>query len=81
MTWLFPCLSQKKGCKVTEIRSKNYSCRETGKSGQIPLVPPKKPRAQLPKNNFPKNFLSLYSRFKSKTSVNTHESEQQYSID
>ena len=43
---------------------KNHTCHETGRSGQLPLVPPNKPKAQLPKNDVPKKFLSLYSTCK-----------------
>ena len=56
---------------------KNHICRETVQSGQVPLVPPNKPNAQLPKNDVLKNFLSLYFTFKSETSANTQESELQ----
>ena len=38
---------------------KNHSCQETGQKGQVSLVPPNKPKAQLPKNNILKNLLLL----------------------
>ena len=50
-------------------------------SGKIPLVPPNKPKAQLPKNDVLKRFLSFYSTFKSETCANTHESEQHDLVD
>ena len=36
------------------------------------LVPPRKPKAQLPRDNVPKNFLLFYSKFKSEKCANTH---------
>ena len=33
-----------------------HKSRETGHSYQVPLVPPKKPKAQLHKNDVPKTF-------------------------
>ena len=60
---------------------KNYSCRETGQSGQAPLVPPNKHKALLFKDDVPKNFLLFHSTFKLETIVNIHESEQQDSVD
>ena len=45
------------------------------------LVPPRKPKAQLPRDNVPKNILLFYSIFKSEASENTHESQQKDSVD
>ena len=47
-TWLFPCLSQTEGLKITEIRS--------SQSGRAPQVLPNNPKAKLPKNDVPKRF-------------------------
>ena len=47
----------------------------------VKLVPPNNHKAQTPTNDVPKFFLSLYSTFKSERSANTHESEQQDSVD
>ena len=69
----FPANLKQKVVRLLKSEVKNYSCRETG---QVPLVPPNKP-----KNDVPKKLLSFYSTFKSKTSANTHKSEQQHSVD
>ena len=55
---------------------KNHSCRETCQSVEVSLVPPKKPKAQLPRGNISTNFLSFLSTVKPETSANTQESEQ-----
>ena len=38
---------------------KNHSCRETGQSSQVPLVPQNKPKAQYLKMLFPIFFYNL----------------------
>ena len=76
----FPANLKQKVVRLLKSQVKNHSCRETGQSGQVPLVPPNKPKAQLPKNDVPKNFLSFYSTLKSETCANTPESEQQDSF-
>ena len=75
----FPANLKLKVLRLLKWQVKNHCCRETGQSGQVPLVPPKKRKAQIP-TNAPKNFLSVYSTFKSET-TNTHESMQQDSVD
>ena len=67
--------------KLLKLQVKNHSFCETGKSGQVPLVPPNKLNAQIPTNDVFKNTLSFYSKFKSERSANTNESEQQDSVD
>ena len=62
--------------RLLKSEVKNLSCCETCKSVEVSLVLPEKPKAQLPKNVVPTNFLSFYSTFKSETSANTKESEQ-----
>ena len=44
--------------KIPEV--KNHNCRETCQSVEVSLLPPKKPKAQLPKVDVPTNFLSFY---------------------
>ena len=66
--------------RLLKSHVKNHSCRETGQSGQVSLVPPNKPKTQLPKNDVPKTFSSFYSIFKSERGANTHESEQKVSV-
>ena len=73
-------LKQKVG-RLLKSEVKNQSCRETGQTGQVPLVPLNKTKAQLPKNDVPKSILLFYSTFKSETSANTHKSGQQDSVD
>ena len=41
---------------TTEITSKNHNCCEIGESGQVPLVPPNKPKAYLYNKMFQKNY-------------------------
>ena len=72
----FPAILKQKVVRLLKSEVKCYSCRETGQSGQVPLVPPNKPKAQIPTNDIPKKFLAFYSTFKSERSANTHESEQ-----
>ena len=67
--------------RLLKSEVKNHSCCEIFQSVQVPLVPPNKPKAQLPKFNIPKIVLLLYSTFKFKSSANTHISEQQDSVD
>ena len=55
--------------------------RKVSQKGQVSLIPPNKPKAQLPKNDVLKRFLSFYSTFKSETCANTHESEQHDLVD
>ena len=52
-------------------------CRETCQSVEVSLVPPKKPKVQQPKDDFPTNFLSFYPTFKPETSATTQESDQE----
>jgi len=75
----FPGNLKKEVVKLLKSKVKNHSCRETGQSGQVPVVQPNKP--PLPNNDVPKKFLSFYSTFKSEKSADTHESEQQDSVD
>ena len=77
----FPGNLKKEVIKLLKSKVKNHSCRATGQSGQVPVVQPNKPKPQLPNNDVPKSFLSFYSTFKSETSADTHESEQQDSVD
>ena len=56
---------KQKVVRLLKSEVKNYSCRETGQSGQVPLVPPNKPKAQLPINYVPNYFLLFSSTFKS----------------
>ena len=66
--------------RLLKSKVKIYS-RETCQSVQFSLVQPKKPEAQLPKDDVPTNFLSFYSTFKPETSANTQESEQHDLVD
>ena len=52
----FPGNLKKEVVKLLKSKVKNHSCRETGQSGQVPVVQPNKPKPQLPKNNVPKIF-------------------------
>ena len=71
----FFCLSKTEKCKATEF-IKKYICRETFQNRKVPLVPPNKPKAQLPKIMF-QNILPINYTFKLVTSANTHDCEQQ----
>jgi len=62
--------------RLLKLEVKNHSCRKTCQNVEVSLVPPKKPKAQLPKDNVPTTFLSFYSTFKLETKANTQESEQ-----
>ena len=55
--------------RLLKSERKKYSCCETCQNVEVSLLPPKKPKAQLPKDNVPTNFLSSYSTFKPKTRV------------
>ena len=77
----FPDNLKQKVVRLLKSQVKNHSCSETGQIGQVPLIPPTKPNAQIPTNDVPKNFLSFYSTFKSERSADNHESEQKYSVD
>ena len=72
---------RQKVVRILKSQVKNHSCRETGQSGQVPLIPLNKPKAQIPTNDVPKNFLSFYSTFKSERSEKINESEQKDSVD
>ena len=72
---------RQKVVRILKSQVKNHSCRETGQSGQVPLIPLNKPKAQIPTNDVPKNFLSFYSTFKSEKSKKVNESEQKDSVD
>ena len=52
---------KQKVVRLLKSQVKNHSCRESSQSGQVSLGPPNKPKAQLPKNDVPKNFLKFYS--------------------
>ena len=67
----FPENLKNKVKRLLKSEVKNHSCRETCQSVEVSLVPSKKPKAQLPKDSFPKNVLSLYSIFKANTITNT----------
>ena len=43
-----PANLQEKVVRLMKSEVKSYSCRETVQSGQVPLVSPNKPKAQLP---------------------------------
>ena len=74
---LFPVNRKRKIIRLQKSEVKNHSCRETG---QVPLVPPNKPKSQLSKNDVPKHFCrAFYTWIENK--CNTHESEQQNSVD
>ena len=42
--------------RLLKSEVKNHSCRETCQSVEVSLVPPKKPKAQLPKDDVHTNF-------------------------
>ena len=77
----FPENLKNKVKRLLKSEVKNHNCRETCQSVEVSLVPPKKPKAQLPKDDVPTNFLSFYSTFKPETSANTQESEQHDLVD
>ena len=52
----FPANLQQKVVRLLKSEVKKHSCCETGLSSQVPLVPPNRPIAQLPKSVFPKWF-------------------------
>ena len=72
----FPENLKSKVKKLLKSEVKNHSYRETCQSVEVFLVPPKKPKVQLPEDDFPTSFLSFYPTFKPETSANTQESEQ-----
>ena len=41
----FTANSKQEILRLLKSEVKNHSCRETGQSGQVPLVPPYKPKA------------------------------------
>ena len=67
----FPEILKNKVKRLLKSEVKNHSCRETCKSVEVSLVPPEKPKAQLPKDDVPTVFLSFYSTFQLETSANT----------
>ena len=67
--YFFPANLKQKVVGLLKSEVKIHSCREIGQSqvltffrtkGQVPLVPPNKPKAQLPKNDVPKFFVVLF---------------------
>ena len=73
---IFPGNLNNKIKRLLKSEVKNYSCRKTFQSVEVSLVPPEKPKSQLPKDYVPTNFLSFYSTFQLETSANNQESEQ-----
>ena len=61
--------------RLLKSEVKNHSCRETGQSNHVTLVPPNKLKAKLFKNDVSKQFLLFYSTFKSETNANIHKNE------
>ena len=54
----FPDYLKQNVVRLMKSEVKSHSCRETS---QVPLVPPNKPKAQLPKNDVPiKKFVVLF---------------------
>ena len=72
----FPENLKNKVKRLLKSEVKNHSCRENCQSVEVSLVTSKKHKAQLPKENIPTNFLSLYSTIKSNTYSNIQESEK-----
>ena len=72
----FPENLKNKVKRLLKSELRNNSCCETCQNYEVSLVPPKKPKVQLPKDDVPTNFLSFFSTFKPETSANTQESEQ-----
>ena len=58
------------------LEVKRHSCRETGQSGDSPIVPSKDPKPQSRTNVHTENFFSFCSLFE----TTTHENEQQDSV-
>ena len=77
----FPENLKNKVRRLLKSEVKNHSCRETCQSVKVSLVPPNKPKAQLPKDDVPTIFLSFYSTLKPEASANTQESEQHDLVD
>ena len=77
----FPKNLKNKVKRLLKSEVKNHSCRETCQSVEVSLVPPEKPKAQLPKDDVPTFFLSFYSTFIPVTSANTQEGEQHDLVD
>ena len=61
----FPANLKQKVVRLMKSQVKNHSSRETGQSGQGSLVPPNKPKAQIPTNDVPKKIMLFYYTFKS----------------
>ena len=78
---IFPENLKNKIKRLLKSEVKNHGCRETCQSVEVSLVPSKKPKAQLSKDDVPTIFLSFYSKFKLETSANTQESEQHDLVD
>ena len=72
----FPENPKNKVKRLLKPEVKNYSCREICQRVEVSLVPSKKPKAQLPKDDVPTNFSSFYSTFKAERSATTQESKQ-----
>ena len=52
----FPDNLKQKVVRLLKSQVKNHSCRETGQSGQVPLIPPNNPKAQILTNDVPNFF-------------------------
>ena len=75
---LFPANLKQKVVRLLKPEVDIHSCRETGQSGQVSLVPPNK--LNYLKLIIPKFFFVLFT-IKSETSAKTHASDQQDSVD
>ena len=60
----FPENLKNKVKRLLKSEVKNHSCRETCQSVEVSLVPPEKPKAQLPKDDVPTIVFSFYSTLK-----------------